>query len=53
MLKGLKVHCTELNTLNVHVSKESKASSIYTVGPNTKYSNYKDLRITTKFDLDL
>ena len=39
MSKGSKVHHTELNTLNVHMSKESKASSIYTVGSNTKYSN--------------
>ena len=39
MSKGLKVHDTELNTLNVHMLKESKASSIYTVGSNTKYLN--------------
>ena len=39
MSKGSKVHHTELNTLNVHMSKESKASSIYTVGSNTKYSS--------------
>ena len=45
MSKGLKVHCTELNTLNVHMSKELKASSIYTVGPNTKYLNYIEHRI--------
>ena len=45
MLKGSKVHHTELNTLNVHMSKESKASSIYTVGSNTKYSNYIELGI--------
>ena len=45
MSKGLKVHRTELNTLNVHMSKELKASSIYTVGPNTKYSNYIELGI--------
>ena len=45
MSKGSKVHWTELNTLNVHMLKESKASLIYTVGPNTKYSNYIELRI--------
>ena len=39
MSKGSKVHHTEINTLNVHMLKESKASSIYTVGSNTKYSN--------------
>ena len=39
MSKGSKVHHTELNTSNVHISKESKASLIYTVGSNTKYSN--------------
>ena len=27
-VKRSKVHCTELNTLNVHMSKESKASLI-------------------------
>ena len=36
MSKGSKVHHTELNTLNVNMSK---ASLIYTVGSNTKYSN--------------
>ena len=30
---------------SVDMSKESKASSIYTVGPNTKYSNYIELGI--------
>ena len=45
MSKGSKVHHTELNTLNVHMSKELKASLIYTVGPNTKYSNYIELGI--------
>ena len=40
-----KVHHTELNTLNVHMLKKLKASSIYTVGPNTKYSNYIELGI--------
>ena len=42
MSKRSKVHHTELNTLNtlnVHMSKESKASSIYIVGSNTKYLN--------------
>ena len=39
MLKGSKVHHTELNTLNVNMSKELKASLIYTVGSNTKYLN--------------
>ena len=39
MSKGSKVHHTELNTLNVHMSKELKASLIYTVGSNTKYLN--------------
>ena len=45
MSKGSKVHRTELNTLNVHMSKELKASLIYTVSPNTKYSNYIELGI--------
>ena len=45
MSKGSKVHCTELSTFIVHMSKELKASLIYTVGPNTKYSNYIEFRI--------
>ena len=45
MSKGSKVHHTELNTLNVHMSKELKASSIYTVGSNTKCLNKIEIGI--------